>query len=309
MSTISLETAEDFEEAFRELLNKAKAKNFNVLHSTLNDKGDQRYIELYADNIQVNDQFIWLIGTVSSSDNLNWQIEGIYELEADAVDNCKENEFIVKCKKNGRLPENVKDALKLYWPKHPDSIIICNDNAVDEQAIANFKYVFSAIFERQRQFDLRLDNPYITKDDSYNIPTIISCCLQEYRRISNYELMLILRSVISLLNTLNISVDDIIKYHTDYSHYDAELLRTIKSINTDHPTYCDYSTYKSIVDVSKLLEQSDVIYESNHHIRLLFIYVLKLIDANNLSFDQLLNEYDIMINKYDKSVNLSHVSK
>jgi len=57
---------------------------------------------------------VWLIGVLV---NDTWMCEGVFYDEANAAENCKYDEFLIFVKPNERLPENVKDALCMYWPK------------------------------------------------------------------------------------------------------------------------------------------------------------------------------------------------
>jgi len=57
---------------------------------------------------------VWLIGLLV---NDTWMCEGVFYDEAEAAKNCKHDEFIIFVKTNERLPENIKGALCIYWPK------------------------------------------------------------------------------------------------------------------------------------------------------------------------------------------------
>ncbi len=48
----------------------------------------------------------------------DWMCEGAFNTEQEAIDACKDHEFIVEVAVGERLPALVSDAIKIYWPKH-----------------------------------------------------------------------------------------------------------------------------------------------------------------------------------------------
>lgn len=61
---------------------------------------------------------LWLVGRCTSNDDKGrWMVEGLFVSEEEAANHAKEDEFIVLVTVGDRLPVNVIDAEKLYWPK------------------------------------------------------------------------------------------------------------------------------------------------------------------------------------------------
>jgi hypothetical protein len=69
--------------------------------------------------VLVIDMEIWLVGILILFDGqeLGWMAEGVFLTEDEAAEAARPEEFIVCVKVGERLPVDVKDAIKFYWPK------------------------------------------------------------------------------------------------------------------------------------------------------------------------------------------------
>ena len=89
---VSEESKAEFKSRINDIRDTAKAMNKNIQKKT-----------------------IWLIG--ESVGDGRWMVEGIYQEEADAVENAAQNQFIVESYVNEQVPADANQALKMYWPK------------------------------------------------------------------------------------------------------------------------------------------------------------------------------------------------
>jgi hypothetical protein len=62
---------------------------------------------------------LWVIGKpIVDDQELGWELQGVFYSEEQAAANAFENEFIAEVSVGERLPDEAKDAIKLYYPKH-----------------------------------------------------------------------------------------------------------------------------------------------------------------------------------------------
>lgn len=60
---------------------------------------------------------LWLVSEVIKQSADEIPIGGIYTSEEKAIAACRKNEFIMEFEVNKRLPANVENCIKVYYPK------------------------------------------------------------------------------------------------------------------------------------------------------------------------------------------------
>lgn len=65
----------------------------------------------------MNKEF-WIVGKElrANDKEIGWMLQGLFELEKDAVSHVREDEFIALIDFNARLPDDARDSKKIYWP-------------------------------------------------------------------------------------------------------------------------------------------------------------------------------------------------